>query len=543
LLPGPEPDPSGADTDEGDFNEGDSDECDSDYDEDMIEPPDPFAALDPAGLPEDVQVATCASLVINWLGVSKAPWVSGQDVWTITETVCQRVDFPVFGRVKKLVKDYLDGRMVRIGMCTKGHVAYYDCTHPKLQAPQFQNADEDCCRVCGEAKYLPLIRLPDGSCAPRQYLKEFYYLPIKHWLQDLFRRPDLAPHLANDAVGQPGSVRRSHGYKRKVLDNPIMAQDHRNQALIATADGIPCFKNKNASRGVVPVMLRTTMPDGIGLDVRNVHMVALVPDQHWVVHPESGRKKRSKRKTGFLTAITLVMTDELLHLYETGVMVVDHALPLDDVTRVFRLFVILLYWIGDYPGIGEAAGTMSSGGRCCHWCKQHFPFNYALHRTQHCEFRPFLPMGDPLRKANRAADCDWEVPLRTHQQMCEDAEASEAFEGAYNAAAHPRFQSGVSYVCPLAYLPMWDMVWDFLADFMHILEGYIKRHMLEVMKGGRYPAPPALVPEDANTARSIRRYPQYNARSMHHSHQPAPISQRARWLSIASESMSDSVIT
>jgi hypothetical protein len=251
------------DLDEGDVNEGDEGESDfegdSDFDEDMIEPTDPFLPLDPVGMAEDVQVATCASLVINWLGVSKAPWVSGQDVWTITETVCQRVDFPVFSRVKKMVKDYLEGRMIRIGMCTKGHVPYYDCTHPKLQSPRYQNAHEELCRVCGEDRYLPLQLRPNGSSLPRVHLKEFYYLPIKHWVQDLFRRPDLAPYLANDKVGQPGSVRRSHGYKAKVLDNPVMNKDHRNQALIGTADGIPCFKNKNATRGVVPVMLRTTI--------------------------------------------------------------------------------------------------------------------------------------------------------------------------------------------------------------------------------------------------------------------------------------------
>jgi len=477
-------------------------------DEDMIEPEDPFAAFDPNGEPEDAQVAMCASLVINWLGTSKSSWVSGGDVWTITQKICDRLDFPTFNRVKDLVKAYLEGRMVRYGMCWKGHVAYYDCTHPKLQAARFQNAHETECRECGAPRYLPRVQRANGTWEPLRHVKEFYYQPMGPWLGDLFRRPDLAPYLANDAVGSPGSVRRSHGYRDKVLDNPVMNQDHRNQGLIATADGIPCFKNKNASRGVVPVMVRTTMQDGIGLDVRNVHMVALCPDQHWVVHPISGRVKRSKRKTGVLTAITTLMADELLHLYDTGVQVIDHSLPLDDVTRVFWLRVMLLYWIGDYPGIAEAAGTMSSGGHCCHWCKQFFPWNYALHRTTHCHFRPFLPQGDSLREANRGwgpEPCIEEVADRTHEEMCDDAEASEAFEGGFDNPAHPRFSSHVCYVCPLAYLPMWDMVWDFMADFMHILEGYIKRHMLPMFKGERYPAKPDLVREHAGTERHVRR--------------------------------------
>jgi hypothetical protein len=501
--PQPEPDPGEGDAHEADADEGDPGEGDSD--EDMIEPQDPFAPFDPNGEPEDVQVAMCASLVINWLGMSKASWVSGGEVWMFTQTICGRVDFPIFNRVKQLVKAYLETRMERYGMCWKGHVAYYDCTHPKLQHPRFQNAHETVCRECGAERYLPAVRRANGSWEPRRHVKEFYYQPMTHWLKDLYRRPDLTPYLVNDAVGQPGSVRRSHGYRAKVLDNPVMNQDHRNQGLIATADGIPCFKNKNAARGVCPVMVRTTMPDGIGLDVRNVHMVALCPDQHWKVHPVSGRIKRAKRKTTVLTAITTLMADELLHLYDTGVHVIDHSLPLDDVTRVFWLRAILLYWIGDYPGIAEAAGTTSSGGHCCHWCKQVFPWNYAINRHTHCDFRPFLPLDDPLRESNRGARCVEEVAARTHAEMCDDAEASEAFEGAFNSPVHPRRTSHVCYVCPLAYLPMWDMVWDFMADFMHILEGYFKRHMIPMFKGDRYPAKPDLTPEYRDTPRHVRR--------------------------------------
>ena len=99
-----EPEPSEGeeeDSGEGGPAEGDSDEGD---DEDMIEPEDPFAPFDPNGASEDVQVATCASLVINWMGLSKASWVSGGDVWAFTQTICGRLDFPVFNRVKDLVK-------------------------------------------------------------------------------------------------------------------------------------------------------------------------------------------------------------------------------------------------------------------------------------------------------------------------------------------------------------------------------------------------------------------------------------------------------
>jgi hypothetical protein len=332
-------------------------------------------------------------------------------------------------------------------------------------------------------------------------------------MRDLFRRPDLAPYLPNDgwADAPTGSVRRSFGYQKKVLDNPVMNQDHRNQGLILTADGIPCFKNKNASRGVVPVMARTTMEDALGLNVLNVHMVALVPDQHWEISPITGRKKRIKRKTSVLTCVTTRLTDELLELYETGCWVTDHSLPLGDPLRRFLLRVILLFWIGDYPGIAEVACTMASGGNSCHWCKQFFPFYFPLNKTTHCDFRPHLPPDDSYRHTglvppgNFNTTCNDPQPEpKTHQGMCEDAEDAEDYDGAFDDKAHPRFQSGVCYICPLAYLALFDMVWDFMADFMHILEGLIKRHMLEVLKGKRQPAAALLITEKNKPTRAIQ---------------------------------------
>jgi hypothetical protein len=319
-------------------------------------------------------------------------------------------------------------------------------------------------------------------------VKQFYYQPVQHWLQDMFRVPDNAQHLANDGGGPPGSVRKSNGYKRKVLDNPGMNQDHRNQGLIATADNIPCGKNKNSSRGVCPCMVRTTMKDALGLNVVNAHMFALVPDQHWVLNAVSGRLRRQKKKTSWLTAILVRFTDELLWGYHTGFTTIDHSLPRGHARRKFQLHCMLLFWCGDWPGINEAAGTMSAGKCCCHWCQQQFVYSMSLRRFTFCDFGDFLGPDDPQRKPDHGA-----TPLpRTHQQMCLDAEASEAFNGEFNAQDHPRFQSGVCFVCPLAYLYLFDMVWDFMADWMHISEGYFKEHLIPMLKGNRKPTPPLI---------------------------------------------------
>jgi hypothetical protein len=58
---------------------------------------------------------------------------------------------------------------------------------------------------------------------------------------------------------------------------------------------------------------------------------------------------------------------------------------------------------------------------------------------------------------------------------------------AYGNLNHPRKTSGVNEVSPLSHLPMWDMVWDHPMDFMHIVEGGMKSHIVPLMKGERRP--------------------------------------------------------
>jgi hypothetical protein len=137
----------------------------------MVDEEDPFLGFDPTGLDADKQMATCAALVIDWIGNTKSTWVSAEDVWAMCETICSRSDFPIFHRVKQLVKDYMEGRMERIGMCPSGHVAYYDCKHPLLQDPKYQNADATECPVCGEERYLPRKVLANGELSPQIEVK------------------------------------------------------------------------------------------------------------------------------------------------------------------------------------------------------------------------------------------------------------------------------------------------------------------------------------------------------------------------------------
>lgn len=77
---------------------------------------------------------------------------------------------------------------------------------------------------------------------------------------------------------------------------------------------------------------------------------------------------------------------------------------------------------------------------------------------------------------------------RTHEGFIADARANEKWTGTKKDA--PWKASGVQKLSPLAYLPLFDLVWDILMDLMHIVSGFWKRHIFPAFKGKRLPAVP-----------------------------------------------------
>ena len=65
--------------------------------------------------------------------------------------------------------------------------------------------------------------------------------------------------------------------------------------------------------------------------------------------------------------LMVVLVDDLLHWYD-GKMVEDHTRSPDDPDRNFLLRVVLLFWCGDYPGLGEVTNFSHAGYNQCHWC-------------------------------------------------------------------------------------------------------------------------------------------------------------------------------
>jgi hypothetical protein len=164
-----------------------------------------------------------------------------------------------------------------------------------------------------------------------------------------------------------------------------MAADGRNQALVGMADGIPMFRDKQ-SRGVTPIALRTaSLPDHLSVKFRNIHLSALYPHDFWRLSEEGSKWERAPRKPKSLSPLLHVLVDDLL-FWEDGQTTEDHSKHLDDPDRFFTLRAILLFWCGDYPGLGETTSFAHSGTNACHWCWVEGIWGHGVNREAYGEY-------------------------------------------------------------------------------------------------------------------------------------------------------------
>jgi hypothetical protein len=79
-----------------------------------------------------------------------------------------------------------------------------------------------------------------------------------------------------------------------------------------------------------------------------------------------------------------VFADEMYRLYEEGMWIEDFSRHLNDPTRWFRMRVVLLLMIGDYPGLGEITDMRSSSpAHICMMRGSCFHVNIMLALCQH----------------------------------------------------------------------------------------------------------------------------------------------------------------
>jgi hypothetical protein len=72
----------------------------------------------------------------------------------------------------------------------------------------------------------------------------------------------------------------------QVTENSNINADRRNQAVSASTDGVPFFKDRNAANGWPVSVWPDNAPLGKNRDNAHAHMAMLVPSEYWIVDSE-----------------------------------------------------------------------------------------------------------------------------------------------------------------------------------------------------------------------------------------------------------------
>jgi hypothetical protein len=209
---------------------------------------------------------------------------------------------PQWATLKRMLEAVYHSNVKSVDLCPNNHIAFVDCSHPKLA--HYQHSDRQFCPHpgCGAARYVT------NRKGKRVAAKVGYYFPLDPFLQDIFKDPDLLEHMHHN-TGQfpPGHTRHSKGWYDKITNNPHMNKETRNQALIGMADGMPLFRGKN-SRSCVPVAVRLAgQPDSVSKRFNNIHLTALYPCDFWVTDKDTGLLKREKHKPSNIGALLVLL--------------------------------------------------------------------------------------------------------------------------------------------------------------------------------------------------------------------------------------------
>ena len=277
-----------------------------------------------------------------------------------------------------------------------------------------------------------------------------------------------------------------------MVEDAQMAEDNRNIALIAAADGVPFFKDKH--RGCWPFVFRVAnLPDSLSLLMTNCHLSMFSAREYYGIDPQTSTVKRYVREPKSLHPHLMIICDDLYAAYTTGHDITDFSVPRGLDGRDFLCRCVLLFWTADYPGAGYARGMTSSGKHCCHWCTlDSGPKDKSISRCVYDQFRRYLPQAHPYRVEPSFGPVETRAApeIRTHAQIVSNGKRNIEYLGSQTGENAPWKTSGVKEVSPLTYLPGFDIVWDLSPDIMHIVEGALQRHLIPVLKGQRVPVRP-----------------------------------------------------
>jgi hypothetical protein len=125
------------------------------------------------------------------------------------------------------------------------------------------------------------------------------------------------------------------------------------------------------------------------------------------------------------------------------------------------------------------------GHKACHWCEGSWKKDKAYNRHCFGGHHRWLDQANPLR-----TDSETAPPARTPASVARDAQASNDCNLAWADKAHHRRATGVNAISALSLLPLFDIVWDVMPDWMHIIKNLVLPHFIKVVKGERKLKPP-----------------------------------------------------
>ena len=184
-------------------------------------------------LPDDGTAPSLGEVLyfmFEWIARNKATDAAAKTAWQMLAEVCPKEAFPQsYHFVKDILTKYMDGKVTDIDVCANSCIAYWDCTSAPLAHYKYARLQE--CPVCGLSRK---IRVKTRYGTEDKARAKMYYLGVGDYFKEMFRQPDVAMNL-DYKHGQrfPGNLKQSRGFHRKVLTNPLMNGDGRNQAVVA----------------------------------------------------------------------------------------------------------------------------------------------------------------------------------------------------------------------------------------------------------------------------------------------------------------------
>ena len=215
---------------------------------------------------------------------------------------------------------------------------------------------------------------------------------------------------------------------------------------------------------------------------KNIHLAGLYPCDYYYVDADTGLMARKQHKPTHINPMLMLLVNDLLHWYD-GKIVVDHSMDVDDPGREFLLRVVLLFWCGDYPGLGEVTRFKHCGYDACHWCKDRGQHSKGLQRMVYGRYRRWLPDDDEWRHdfaSFGSYEFDETPDVRTHEETVQVGIEADAIG---RTGTQPDVCEGVKGPCFLSFLDLFNLIWDICPDLMHIIKNLFQRMFVPLFSG------------------------------------------------------------